>query len=413
MDRAAHRRPPPRRQPVNTTTSPSSPPSAAPAAPSLLGGERITLDIHDLAFGGEGVGRHGDLVVFVPYTCPGERVEAKVVSVQKRFARAVLARVVRPAPERVEPPCTYFGECGGCQYQHLAYDAQVRWKHKQVADLFERIGGFEGPVVRPVIPCPAPYHYRNRILVRSQWNRPARKLDLGYMRDDCGLVCDIERCEIAEPALNEALREWRRNPPPKGGLKTTLRIPAEGWEVPEHSFFQNNFHALPALLDAARAFLADAGSRHLVDAYCGVGFFGIELAKAVESVVGIELDAPAIRAARRNAQSRGALNAEFVAGDTERLLPGVLRRLDASQATVLVDPPRVGCRPPVIELLRRVQPRQVLYVSCHPATLARDLKDLCAGGRFVLHAVQPVDMFPQTQHVECVADVRLVPPEMA
>ena len=389
---------------------PIVPPAAAAAstpAPTLLAGERITLDIHDLAFGGEGVGRLGDLVVFVPYTCPGERVEAKVVSVQKRFARALLARVVRAAPERVDPRCTYYGECGGCQYQHLAYDAQVRWKHKQVSDLFERIGGFQGSVVRPVLPCPAPYHYRNRILVRSQWNRPARKLDLGYMRDDCGLVCDIERCEIAEPALNEALEAWRRNPPPKGGLKTTLRIAAEGWEIPEHSFFQNNFHALPALLDATRGFLSEAGSRHLVDAYCGVGYFGIELAEAVESFVGIELDAPAIRAARRNAEAHGARNGEFVSGDTERLLPGVLGRLDAAQTTVLVDPPRVGCRPPVLDLLRSVRPRQVLYVSCHPATLARDLKILCADGRFVLNAVQPVDMFPQTQHVECVADVRL------
>ena len=385
----------------------ASPGPASPAAPPALAlGERITLDIHDLAFGGEGVGRHGEMVVFVPYTCPGERVEAKVTQVQKRFARAVLVRIVRAAPERVEPRCTYYGECGGCQYQHLAYDAQVRWKHKQVSDLFERVGEFDPAVVRPVIPCPAPYQYRNRILVRSQWNRPAQKLDLGYMRDDCGLVCDVERCEIAEPALNTALAEWRRNPPPKGGLKTTLRIPAEGWEVPEHSFFQNNFHALPSLLDATRAFLGDAGSRHLVDAYCGVGFFGIELSGSVESFVGIELDAPAIRAARRNAQSRGIRNGEFVAGDTDLLLPGVLQRLDARRTTVLVDPPRVGCRPPTIDLLRRVGPAQVLYVSCHPATLARDLKALCAEGRFRLMAVQPVDMFPQTQHVECVADVR-------
>ncbi len=386
----------------------ASPATASPADPPPLAlGERITLDIHDLAFGGEGVGRHGELVVFVPYTCPGDRIEAKVTQVQKRFARAVLVRIVRAAPERVEPRCTYYGECGGCQYQHLSYEAQVRWKHKQVADLFERVGGFDPALVRPVIPCPAPYHYRNRILVRSQWNRPAQKLDLGYMRDDCGLVCDVERCEIAEPALNTALAEWRRNPPPKGGLKTTLRIPAEGWEVPEHSFFQNNFHALPAILDAARAFLADSGSRHLVDAYCGVGFFGIELSGGVASFVGIELDAPAIRAARRNAQSRGIQNGEFVSGDTDMLLPGVLHRLDAHQTTVLVDPPRVGCRPPTIELLRRVGPAQVLYVSCHPATLARDLKALCADGRFRLMAVQPVDMFPQTQHVECVADVRM------
>jgi len=386
-------------------------PAAAPTAPRPVApfkvGDRIRLTIVDLAFGGEGVGRVDDFVVFVSYVCPGELVEAKVTEVRKSFARAILARVIVPAPERVVPRCTYFGECGGCQYQHLDYAAQLRWKHKQIGDLFARVGGFDAAVVRPVVPCPQPYAYRNRILVRSQWNRPARKLDLGYMRQDCGLVCDITSCAIAEPALNEALLEWRRNPPPKGGIKAVLRINPEGWEVPEHSFFQNNFFLLPELVATTRRLLRDSGSRHLVDAYCGVGFFGIELGGDVDSFVGVELDAHAIRAARANARTHGRTNGEFVAGDTDANLPGLLARLDASQTTVLLDPPRTGCHPPSIELLRRVGPSQILYVSCHPATLARDLKLLCDGGRFVLREVQPLDMFPQTQHVECVADLRL------
>lgn len=390
--------------------SPLSPAAPAESTPSLRFGDRITLTVHDLAFGGEGVGRHGDLVVFVPFVCPGERVEVKIVSVQKRFARAELIRILEASPDRVEPLCAYYGECGGCQYQHLRYDEQVRWKHKQIADLFQRVGGFDPAAVRPVLPCPQPYGYRNRILVRSQWNRPAGKLDLGFMRQDCGLVCDIERCAIAEPALNSAITEWRRNPPPKGGLKTLLRIPPEGWDVPEHSFFQNNFFALPSLLETTRAFLRDAGSSHLVDAYCGVGYFGIELADHVESFVGIELDAPAIAAARRNARHFNRSNGEFIAGDTDRILPSVLARLNPALTTVLIDPPRVGCRPPSLAVLRDSGPRQILYVSCHPATLARDLKILCADHRYRLAAVQPVDMFPQTQHVECVADLRLGEP---
>lgn len=384
--------------------------SAPAERPPFTQGDRIELTIHDLAFGGEGVGRVGEFVVFVPFVCPGELVEVKITEIHKRYARGVLARILKPAPERVEPRCPYFGECGGCQYQHLDYASQLRWKHKQISDLFERVGGFPAGSVLPVLPCPEPYGYRNRILVRSQWNRPARKLDLGYMRQDCGLVCDIESCAIAEPALNDAIREWRRNPPPKGGLKTLLRIPPDDWEVPEHSFFQNNFFALPALLDATRRSLREAGTRHLVDAYCGVGFFGIELHNEVDSFVGVELDAPAIRAARNNARSHGATNGEFVAGDTDALLPSLLSRLDPARTTVLVDPPRAGCRPPTLELLRNTGPAQVLYVSCHPATLARDLKALCADGRYRLAGVQPVDMFPQTQHVECVADLRLQQP---
>lgn len=180
--------------------------------------------------------------------------------------------------------------------------------------------------------------------------------------------------------------------------------------VPEHSFFQNNFFVLPALLDAVRSRLGDAATRHLVDAYCGVGFFSLSLASSVESFVGVELDAPAIRAARENQRRRGITHGEFVAGDTDALLPALLARNDPSRTAVLLDPPRVGCRPPTLNVLRDTVPAQILYVSCHPATLARDLKHLCADDRYRLADVQPVDLFPQTQHVECVADLRRGPP---
>ena len=380
----------------------------APSAAAPRVGDRVTLDIHDLAFGGEGVGRAGEFVVFVPFVCPGERVEVKLTEVKKNFARGEMVRLVTTSPDRVEPECAYFGECGGCQYQHLSYAAQVLWKQKQITDLFQRVGGFDAAVVRPVVPCPAPYGYRNRILVRSQWNKPAQKLNLGFIRADCGLVCDIESCAIAEPGINQAITAWRKNPPPKGGLKTLLRIPPEGWVVPEHSFFQNNFFLLPALVDGVRARLADAGTRHLIDAYCGVGFFSLSLAASVDSFLGVELDVPAIRAARQNQQDRGITNGEYVAGDTDALLPSLLAKRDPAKTAVLLDPPRVGCRPPSLHVLRETGPAQILYVSCHPATLARDLKLLCADDRYRVADVRPFDMFPQTQHVECVADLRLV-----
>lgn len=381
-----------------------TPQSASFPAPRI--GDRLTLDITDLAFGGDGVGRQGDFVVFVPFVLPGERVEVKLTEVKKSFGRGILARRLTDSPDRVEPRCPYFGECGGCQYQHLDYPAQLRWKRKQIADLFQRVGGFSDIAVREVIPCPAPYGYRNRILVRSQWNKPAQKLNLGFIRSDCNLVCDIESCAIAEPALNEAILAWRRNPPPKGGIKTLLRIQPEDWVVPEHSFFQNNFFVLPALLEAARSRLRDAGVRHLVDAYCGVGFFSLSLADEVDSFVGVELDVPAIQAARENQRRRNITNGDFVAGDTDALLPSLLAKLNPAQTAVLLDPPRVGCRPPSLKVLRESGPAQILYVSCHPATLARDLKLLCADARYRLVDVQPVDLFPQTQHVECIADLR-------
>jgi tRNA/tmRNA/rRNA uracil-C5-methylase (TrmA/RlmC/RlmD family) len=370
-------------------------------------GDKLTLRIDDIAFGGEGVARVEDFVVFVPFVGPGEVVEAEVTESRKRFARARLVRVVEAAPERVSPSCRYFGECGGCQYQHLTYETQLRLKHKQVRDLFQRIGGLKPESVAPVVPCPQPYGYRNRIMIRSQWDKFKQGLNLGYIRADNRLVVDIEECRIAEPALNQQIREVRAHPPPKGGLKVVLRVAPEGWEVPPDSFFQNNFFLLPKLVEIARERLRLAGTQHLADVYCGVGFFAIELGDLVESFCGVEYDRLAIRAARRNAQARGRTNGEFLAGAAEELLPGLLQRLRADATTVLLDPPRKGCPAQLLEMLRQVHPAQILYVSCHPATMARDLNVLSAGGVFNVTQVVPLDMFPQTAHVECVADLRV------
>jgi tRNA/tmRNA/rRNA uracil-C5-methylase (TrmA/RlmC/RlmD family) len=397
--------------------------------------DHLTLTIQDIAFGGEGVGRASvsrdesrelkaepspdgsvaldprpstldSFVVFVPFVLTGEVVEVEITEVKKNFARAKLLRVVQPSPERVEPACRYFAQCGGCQYQHVDYAAQLRMKHKQIADLFQRIGGFEQVRIAPVIPCPRPYGYRNRIMIRSQWNKPEQKLNIGFVRCDCGLVEDIEECKIAEPALNEEIRRVRAHPPPKGGIKIVLRVSPENWDVPPDSFFQNNMSLLPQLVETVRGFLRDSGARHLLDLYCGVGFFGIELADAVESFVGVEYDQRAIQSARRNAVTRKISNGEFVSAMVEAVLPELLKRFSPQATTVLLDPPRKGCWPQTLQLLCETKPAQVIYVSCHPATMARDLNILCGNGVFELARVQPLDMFPQTQHVECVADLR-------
>jgi tRNA/tmRNA/rRNA uracil-C5-methylase (TrmA/RlmC/RlmD family) len=369
-------------------------------------GDKITLKITDVAFGGEGVGRLEDFVVFVPFVALDEEVEAEVVEVKKRFARARLLRVVHPSPQRVQAPCPYFTECGGCQYQHLDYATQLALKHKQVCDLFQRLGEIDPALVSAVVPCPEPYGYRNRIMIRSQWDKFKQGLNIGFIRADNRLVVDIEQCKIAEPALNEQIKYVRTHPPPKGGLKVVLRIPPEDWEVPPDSFFQNNFFLLPKLLETVRERLKEAGTCHLVDVFCGVGFFSIALADMVESFVGVEYDRMAIKAARRNAETRGITNGEFRAGAAEELLPELLERMHPETATVLLDPPRKGCQPETIQLLHQTGPAHIIYVSCHPATMARDLKLLCAAGRFKLARVVPLDMFPQTVHVECVADIR-------
>ena len=387
-------------------------------------GDKLALSISDIAFGGEGVARCEDFVIFIPFVALGEEIEVEITEVKKRFARAKLLSVIKPSPDRVTPECRYFGDCGGCQYQHLAYDVQLRLKQKQIADLFQRIGGFDPTVVAPMIPCPQPYGYRNRIMIRSQWDKFKQGLNIGFIRADNRLVVDIEECKIAEPALNQEIQRVRANPPPKGGIKVVLRIPPDGWTVPRDSFFQNNFFLLPKLVETVRHSLLDAGAKHLLDVYCGVGFFSVELADAVESFIGVELDQMAISAARKNAAARGITNGQFIAGAAEEVLSELFGRagakatsagapdvpalwLQPDATTVLLDPPRKGCPHEMLELLRAVKPMQIIYVSCHPATMARDLNVLCAAGVFSLARVTPLDMFPQTQHVESVADIRL------
>lgn len=373
---------------------------------TLTPGRKLSLRIEDIAFGGEGVARVEDFVVFVPFVIRGEEVEAELTEVKKTFARAKLLRVLSPSSERIAPACPHFGACGGCQYQHLAYETQLGVKHKQIADLFERIGGFDGKLVAPVIPCPQPYGYRNRVMIRSQWNKPEQRLNIGFIRWDCGLVEDIKECKIAEPAINGQITRVRAHPPPKGGIKIVLRIAPANWEVPSDSFFQNNFFLLPKLVATVRDMVRQSGARRLIDLYCGVGFFAIELAGSVESFVGVEYDQSAVRAARRNALAHGCRNGEFIAGSVEGALPDLFKRFSPGKTALVLDPPRKGCQAQVLQLLRRERPMQVVYVSCHPATMARDLNVLCRENVFDLVQVIPLDMFPQTQHVECVADLR-------
>jgi 23S rRNA (uracil1939-C5)-methyltransferase len=369
-------------------------------------GDQISLTIHDVAFGGEGVGRSEQMVVFVPFVITGETVEVEITEVKKNFARARLVRVITPSEKRVTPECRYFGACGGCQYQHMDYTEQLRMKHKQISDLFERVGRISPQAVQPVLPCPAPYGYRNRIMIRSQWNGRAQKLEIGFIRADNNFVEDIEECKIAEPALNEQIKQVRADPPLKGGIKVVLRVQPEDWDVPRDSFFQNNFFLLPRLVETVRTMLKAGAARHLVDLYCGVGFFGIETADTMESFVGVEYDQLAISAARENLAARKIQNGEFISAKVEDALPELLQRFSPEKTSVILDPPRKGCWPATLELLRQTRPAQVVYVSCHPATMARDLNILCADGVFDLAQVQPLDMFPQTQHVECVADLR-------
>ena len=238
----------------------------------------------------------------------------------------------------------------------------------------------------------------------------AKKLLVGFRKRNSHWVVEIDDCKIAEPALNAQIPEVRANPPKRGGIKVNLRITPEDWIVPDHSFFQTNYFMLPRMVEAVRKVFQSNGSEYLIDTYCGVGFFAIELASLAKRYAGVEYDKGAIKAARENATKFGGDNGEFIEGRTEDLLPGLLAKFDAQNTSVILDPPRRGCAPAALEQLREVRPSQVIYISCHPATLARDLNILCADGVYRLEQVIPIDMFPHTQHVECITDLRLNKP---
>ena len=368
-------------------------------------GDRLEVEIADMAFGGDGVGKVDGFVVFVPFVIVGEVVLVEITERKSDFARARLLQVITPSPDRVDPKCQYFGECGGCQYQHIDYEAQGRIKLEQVRNLFVRVGGFAPEVVGELIPCPAPYGYRNRIMIRRQWDKFQQKAIYGFLRAESRLVVDLERCEIAEEVLNEQLAQMRENPPPRNMQKVVLRMMPDDWELHRDSFFQNNFALLPKLVETVRGRLADAATKYLVDAYCGIGFFSLSMADLVEGFVGIDIDKQCILPARENLASRGIENGEFIQGKTEEHMDALLERFPAEDTTLILDPPRKGVHKEGLEMLANATPRQVIYVSCHPATLARDLKWLCEQG-YELKSVTALDMFPQTQHVECVADLR-------
>ena len=220
-------------------------------------GDRFTVTIHDIAFGGEGVGRVDDFVVFVPFVLVGERVEVEVREVKKAFcARETGARRASRRRNASSRPAATLARAAAASISTWNTRRSCGSSTSKSPICSSASASFRRDLVAPVIPCPQPYGYRNRIMIRSQWNKPEQKLNIGFVRWDCGLVEDIEECKIAEPALNEQIRHVRAHPPPKGGIKVVLRMPPENWDVPPDSFFQNNFFLLPKLVETVRAFLA-------------------------------------------------------------------------------------------------------------------------------------------------------------
>jgi 23S rRNA (uracil1939-C5)-methyltransferase len=344
----------------------------------------LELQIQDVAFGGKGVARTDAKAVFVPYVIDGEIVSASITHEHKKFLEAELENVVTPSPHRVEPRCPYFGRCGGCVYQHIEYEHQLALKWRQVKETLRRIGGIKEPPMRPLIPSPIEYGYRNRITVH------VREGVIGFFRRESNKLLAIERCPIARDEVNAKLTGLRASNPHDGHY--TLRV-IDGPRV----FTQANDGVAAAMLDLVDRLLVSAGGT-LIDAYSGAGFFAKRLRARFERVIGIDWDQRAIAVAREHANE----NETYVAADVEMELGATLRSIASGSGegniVVIVDPPATGLSKIIVETLIEHEPTQLIYVSCNPATLARDLVALKEF--FRVDSITPLDMFPQTAEIE-------------
>lgn len=461
-------------------TAPGATFIVASLMPKPRRGDVLDLTIDDLAFGGEGVGRANGYVLFVPGGLPGDRLRVRVTETRARYGRAVIEAVESPSAARVEAPCPYFGRCGGCRFQHLDYAAQLAFKERQVRECLARLGAVREVALRPILPAPDSYGYRNKMefTVAGADGPPIIGL---HEADRYDRVLDIERCLLQSETMNRllqvvrqevraralpvydadrgqgllrfvTLREGRRTGDAMVNLvaaapdverlqpvaeaiqrqvpaarsvvlnvnakKAAVAVGTEEhvlvgrdhiterlgdlvFQVSANSFFQTNTLQAERLFAVVAEACALSGQETLVDLYSGTGAISLLLAGRCRRVYGIEVATAAVADAVRNARANGIENCTFLAGEVRHVLPALIAQ-GVRADVVVADPPRAGFHPKALAALVALAPARIVYVSCNPSTLARDTGELLRHG-YRLDWVQPVDMFPQTPHIEAVA----------
>ncbi|KAF0993815.1 23S rRNA (uracil(1939)-C(5))-methyltransferase RlmD [Geobacillus sp. TFV-3] len=437
----------------------------------------------DLTHDGLGVAKVDGFPLFVKNALPGERANVKVIKVKKGYGYGRLIELYEPSPDRVEPPCPVYRQCGGCQLQHLSYGGQLKAKEKQVKEVLARIGKLEGVIVHPVIGMKNPWRYRNKAQVPVGGREGG--LVAGFYKERSHDIIDMDACLIQQEKNDIVVQTVKRlaeryGIPPydetthKGvlrhivarygaatgevmvvlvtrtehlpheqdivraivrdipdvksivqninpertnvifGAKTrvlwgsefiTDRIGDIQFAISARSFYQVNPEQTKVLYDKALEYAELTGGETVIDAYCGIGTISLFLAKKAKHVYGVEIVPEAIEDARRNAELNSITNVTFEVGAAEDVIPRWYEEGIRADCLV-VDPPRKGCDASLLETIIAMKPPRVVYVSCNPATLARDLRILEDGGYRTLE-VQPVDMFPHTAHVESVAKLVL------
>ena len=446
---------------------------------ALQKNEILSLELTGFSAQGGAVGRWEGEAVFVPLGAPGDLARVKIVKAAKTHAFGKLLEVLRPSPARVEPDCPCYAQCGGCCWRHVSYEEELRIKEQRVRDALERVGGFRGLAVRPILPWQSRDGYRNKALLPlSQDSRG--QLRMGFYAPNSHRVVDCQHCRLHPESFARAMdafREWAavygdsvyneethrgkmrrlylRRGERTGEVMACVVVNGKGLThepqlvealrgaVPELrsliinsnqertnvalgpknrtvwgedairdelcgleftisplSFFQVNRGQAERLYQLAAAYAKLEGRGLLLDLYCGTGTIGLSMAKSAGRVIGIETVPQAVEDARHNAQRNGITNAEFLCADAASGAAELARRGQRPEVVVL-DPPRKGCGRALVEAATAMEPERIVYISCDPATLARDLKDFAAWG-YEPQEAQPVDMFPGTGHVETV-----------
>ena len=441
-------------------------------------GKKYEIEINSLGSSAEGVGRFKDFTVFVPYTLPGEKAEVLIEEVKKSYAKGRALQILRKSADRIEPKCAIYDRCGGCQLQHLNYEAQLRIKRQQVIDAVTRIGKQPDVPVHATLGAEAPWNYRNKM--QFPVGRSKGKTIIGCFAQGSHDIIDTENCYIQKefnndivnamreivdklgiPVYNEdrhtgilrhvigrvgkngecmvvlvtAVKDLQRSKDivrmlrerlPKlvsvqqnvqtyrnnvimgrdtkllWGKPTILdSLGSLTFHISPRSFFQVNTDQAEVLYGKALEYANLTGRETVIDAYCGTGTITLFLAQKARRVYGIEIVKPAILDAEKNARDNHVKNAEFIVGDATVVMPRLYKQ-GIRADVVVVDPPRAGCTPTVLETFANMKPKRIVYVSCNPASLARDIAILDGLG-YHAREVQPVDMFPNTSHVESIA----------
>lgn len=415
----------------------------------IFSGEILTLSSE-----GKGVIRHNDLVVFIPFTAPGDKILYRIVLKKKNYADGVLVEILHPSPKRTQPPCRYYGRCGGCQLQHITYEAQLESKRQIIIDALKRIGKFSAIPVQPVEPAKQYWAYRRHITLKVR--REEESLTAGYISVDNETLIPVEHCPIFIPENDPSIQQVQ---------KLLKNFPSKGFSEGTAVLFKTDFNqlilylkfdqALDLPISSIESFLKQyprwigisvlAGRRKrtwgetqsviefndmrficspevftqnhpeqslkiyqqisdrvsrgtkVLDLYCGIGISSLFLAKKGCNVVGVEYNPEAIKFALHNSEINALTSPRFIQGDVEHVLQNQLKKESAQ--VVILNPPRIGIKPQVIDEVIKRKPQSIIYVSCMPSTLARDLAKLCTQD-YKISFVQPYDMFPQTSHVE-------------